>query len=109
MVRNKEPSSGGADFFDGAYGQVFFYGPSNTPIGGEPIYAALTPQEAWNIDTKMDDGKPACGRVLTYKGGTSTSYLSSVKDCATTDVSTTAAYNLANDSIGCALVFLWRN
>ena len=28
----------------------------------------LTPEEAWNIDTKLDDGKPGRGRILTYKG-----------------------------------------
>ena len=30
----------------------------------------LAPEEAWNVDTKMDDGLPGTGRVITYKNTT---------------------------------------
>jgi len=58
--------------------------------------AAFTPQEAWNIDTKMDDGKPGQGKVL---GRTWSS-------CATAAARTelTADYNLASDSKVCQLM-----
>ncbi len=28
----------------------------------------LTPEECWNVDSKMDDGRPATGKMLVYKG-----------------------------------------
>lgn len=56
----------------------------------------LKPEEAWNIDTKLDDGKPASGTV---RSGTGSS--------ACTDVFTAAAqYALTNTSANCMLGFI---
>ncbi|WP_371356729.1 hypothetical protein, partial [Salmonella sp. M132] len=62
--------------FDGTYGNTLFMG---TACSGDPgcglSGAILKPEEAWNIDTKLDDGKPATGFVRSYEaeGGTSAS------------------------------------
>ncbi len=44
------------------YGNTFIFG-SKTPSWetGSPV---LKPEEAWNIDTKLDDGKPAYGKII---------------------------------------------
>lgn len=55
----------------------------------------LKPEEAWNVDTKLDDGKPATGSVTTvtntYNSG-----------CASSDAST-ADYRLTVTTSNCAL------
>lgn len=84
-------------------GVIFNYDFGNTLFLGVPgspstwNYApALKPEEAWNIDTKMDDGKPGAGKV--------TSYVSA--NCSTsspTDYS--ADYALTVNSQQCILIF----
>ncbi|MFM9889202.1 MAG: type II secretion system protein [Rickettsiales bacterium] len=60
----------------------------------------LKPEEAWNIDTKMDDGKPASGRVMSYRK------FGNAINCTTTNVESTTAYNLTDSSTACPLFFL---
>jgi prepilin-type N-terminal cleavage/methylation domain-containing protein len=64
---------------------------SNTWTSG----AILTPQEAWNIDTKTDDGKPGTGKVMGF----------AMTSCTTTDVAATAEYELTTNSIECSPLF----
>lgn len=54
-------ASGDAFHYSGRHGNTMQIG-----IAGvhEPVQGFLTPSEAWNIDTKMDDGLPARGKVL---------------------------------------------
>lgn len=59
----------------------------------------LTPSEAWNIDSKTDDGQPDAGRVLAYRTG---------GGCSTTTSEPTAEYALTSNSKGCMLLFYWR-
>lgn len=48
--------------FARTYGNSFFFGSADSyEMTYEPV---LTPEEAWNIDTKVDDGKPARGSVI---------------------------------------------
>lgn len=61
---------------------------------------ALRPEEAWNIETKIDDGRPAFGRVVAFKQGTSVT-----PNCTTTAVDATAEYAVSNTSIACSLNF----
>jgi prepilin-type N-terminal cleavage/methylation domain-containing protein len=61
-------------------------------------FHTLTPQELWAMDTKIDDGKPATGKVFTYKAtGTW------APNCATS-ATMTAEYNLAATGKLCAFV-----
>lgn len=58
----------------------------------------LTPEDQWNIDTKLDDGKPYTGRVM----DTSTT---NTPDCTTSETYATAQYNMAYTSLACVAMF----
>ena len=82
--------------FDGDYGNVLLYGgplPNNYPMA-----LLFTPQELWNMDTKLDDGKPATGkmvvRVLSSQG------LSVCTDTADNTLMT-ASYLLSSTTKAC--------
>lgn len=49
--------------FASEYGNTLTYGA--TINGCNPVGGLLVPDEAWNVDTKLDDGKPGLGRLLT--------------------------------------------
>ena len=57
----------------------------------------LKPEEAWNIDTKIDDGKPDSGRVIAACWGVCTN------GASTSD--TTASYALSTSSLSCMIYF----
>ncbi len=87
------------DWFLGEYGQLLQIGAQNGfhRTGG----SAFTPEEVWNIDMKIDDGKPGYGKIKTLKF--------SSRPCATTDDHTTAEYNLTNSDITCNIRFtVWK-
>jgi prepilin-type N-terminal cleavage/methylation domain-containing protein len=63
-----------------------------------PRAALLKPEEAWNIDTKMDDGKNGTGKLITWAS-------SANPGCGTSDTSTASAYNLSSSAATCALIF----
>lgn len=67
--------------------------------GTWPMGKLLAPEEAWNIDTKMDDGQPALGMITASKS----SYVP-LPDCVTSDA-LDAEYELSIDSKECILVF----
>lgn len=66
---------------------------------GWPHEAALRPEEAWNIDTKMDDGKPARGRVFAPQWQNCTT--------ATARTELTAEYNVSDSTLRCGLWMKW--
>lgn len=86
--------SGNPDIYDGNYGNT-------AEIRNDAVsnYAMLKPEEAWNIDSKMDDGLPGQGRVRTYNTGTQ-------PNCGTTAVASTAQYNLAHPNKACSFLFI---
>lgn len=57
--------------------------------------SAFNPSEAWNMDKKIDDGAPGLGKI---HAGTACNISASTN-------TTTAEYNLADDSISCPLRF----
>jgi prepilin-type N-terminal cleavage/methylation domain-containing protein len=59
--------------------------------------AAITPEEAWNLDMKMDDGKPFEGHMRTYPYNWYLKYCSNSAD---------TEYDLSNKTVTCALA--WR-
>jgi len=63
--------------------------------------SGLQAHEVWNIDGKLDDGKPATGKVVVY----SNPNLAQCTDAAS-DTDFTASYLLSSSGGGCALI--WR-
>lgn len=59
----------------------------------------LKPEEMWNIDTKMDDGRPQSGKIYAMK--------LQVPNCVTTNLDATAAYALTVSTVGCTLLSKW--
>lgn len=85
--------------FDGHYGHRLVFGSKTADsTTGSP---ALLPEEAWNLDTKLDDGKPGLGKIRSQKNSSPTS-----PGCATTNDPSTSTYTLTNTSILCSLIFL---
>lgn len=87
--------AGDGSNFSGDYGNLLAFGSYNS--GTWTTWPALKPEEAWNIDTKLDDGKPATGRVMatTWSGCTT----------AANNGDTSAAYKLSTSTSLCALYF----
>ncbi|MFM9890379.1 MAG: type II secretion system protein [Rickettsiales bacterium] len=83
------------DVFAGSFGNMMQMGKSSSPTDNGGL--VLKPEEAWNIDTKLDDGKPATGKVITRAYPTCTN-ATGVTDYAST-------YLLTSSSVGCALFF----
>ena len=69
---------------------------------GSTFGAVLRPEEAWNIDTKLDDGKPATGSIIALYWNNA---------CAAADDGThanndlVASYKLTDSTVQCALNF----
>jgi len=88
---------GGTYHYDGSYGNYFRIGSDdgagwlNTP--------SIKPEELWNIDKKMDDGRPAFGKILSWKSTYSA-------NCTTTDVSSTAEYALTQTGKNCNIIYI---
>lgn len=88
----------GGGVFDGVYGNIFSLG---MPIANSiPYGRVMTPPELWNLDTKLDDGKPATGQLVSY--GT-------LNLCTDTSTATnlSASYLLSSSTVNCNP--LWRN
>lgn len=75
------------------FGSIF----STNVDGDQPTLIA---EEAWNIDTKIDDGKPGLGKLMTYKN-------TSRANCASTDDRTTAVYLLSSTVVGCNIYYMF--
>ncbi len=74
-------------YFDTASAQNILW------LGG----ALLSPEEAAQIDSKLDDGFPATGKVLSFKSSSSRQV-----NCTTTDEVSTARYDVFNTARICA-------
>jgi prepilin-type N-terminal cleavage/methylation domain-containing protein len=89
-------------FFSGNYGNAFTFGSGTSAILPGTI---LRPEEAWNIDTKMDDGRPDIGSVTTLESQGATAGTG----CSSLDTSTSAlaasTFSLANGTQLCSMVF----
>ncbi|MBN8543993.1 MAG: type II secretion system protein [Alphaproteobacteria bacterium] len=81
--------------FAGSYGNTLYLGGQHT--SNVANVGVLKAEEAWNIDTKMDDGLPAIGKIRTLKS-------SFRLNCTTTDVPSTSVYDLVQTALGCPLL-----
>lgn len=88
--------AGDTVFYSGVYGNHFLFGGSNST--SFPVTNILVPEEAWNIDKKIDDGKPGMGAVV----------VRSWDDCtdASGETDTDSDYDLSLTTQACTLVFL---
>jgi hypothetical protein len=92
---------GDAELYAMDFGHLYMVG-AESATGG-PSLPILTPEQAWNIDTKLDDGKPAYGKIIARYWNDA---------CAAADDGTSAnndlnaSYRLSDSRIRCALVFI---
>lgn len=93
------PLSGNTQMFDGVYSNTLQFG--GFVSGQDPNAPVLSPSDAWNIDTKSDDGKPGTGKILIRATGG----LATCTDTSTSSAGATANYLLVNTGNNCALVF----
>lgn len=73
-----------------------------TAIGNSTGGDALKPEEQWNIDTKLDDGRPGYGTIR----GFSSSNVNGGTDCTSSDVASTATYLLNLTGATCSMMIL---
>jgi prepilin-type N-terminal cleavage/methylation domain-containing protein len=88
--------SGDTNRFDGAYGNVLQLNLSPANAGLNP---ALKAEELWNIDTKLDDGLPASGKVFAGRWLQCATGATGVSDGAH------AVYNVNSTSMVCEAIF----
>ena len=68
-----------------------------------PLNPLFRPEEAWNIDTKMDDGKPAQGRVIARFWNNT---CAAADDGSHANNDLNASYKLTDNSLQCSLFFI---
>ncbi len=88
-------STASPDVFDGDFGNTLELG-AITP-NFHPTTPLLRPEELWNIDTKLDDGMPARGKLTARAYTTCTD--------ATTSATMNAVYLLTSNVVGCVAYF----
>ncbi|PZP85876.1 MAG: hypothetical protein DI582_04590 [Azospirillum brasilense] len=93
-MRVSEVFSAHPNVFDGTYRNWLNFG--GAVLNDANYGTILTPQEMWNIDTKMDDGKPAQGKVWTRGWDLCTTAASAA------DLS--AEYVLSNSGLDCGFI-----
>lgn len=95
-----------ASWIEGTYGNILIFG---RPSANEATLGSiLVPEEAWNIDTKLDDGKPGMGIIRTfefYAHGVTGNGCSNPWGSTTLAIAPTSVYSLSNPAINCSLIF----
>ncbi len=74
------------------FGQLNGSGPTENPI--------MTPEEAYNIDSKIDDGRPGLGSIQTYRQN------GLWVNCVTSNAQTTTTYNISYSNWACQLTYV---
>ncbi len=98
------PHTGNIVLFGGDYGNHLVFNADGF-ASFTANTAALKPEEAWNIDTKMDDGVPGTGKIISNKGATMGNYCTSAALLIyPADIG--ATYMLTRNSRDCYLFFL---
>ncbi len=81
------------------YGHYFTIG--SYTVSNTPLSRVFKPEEAWNIDVKLDDGLPVLGKIMPRYHD-----LNTLCTTATSNMDTAAEYNLDDSTIRCALYFV---
>lgn len=84
--------------FVGIYGNNLVYGGASAQYG--PSTSIFIPEELWNIDVKLDDGKPGTGKMVLYSSSGVTACTNAVDN---TDIN--ASYSLSQTSRACVPIF----
>lgn len=92
IIAYRAAVTGDSNWYDSGASNIF----ALQNVGPQP----LKPEEAWNIDTKMDDGRPAYGAAVVTKPTGSW-----MANCATTAVASTAEYNLSYTGAACGMFY----
>lgn len=87
-----------AAYFDGMYRNFLTVG--GMMANYSPSMALLKPEEMWNLDVKMDDGKPATGKVVILADAGMASCVNT-----TTTSNLAADYLLTGTAKGCSPIF----
>ncbi len=89
-------------YYAGSYGNAFFFGAGTT--AGQPT-GVLKAEEAWNVDTKMDDGRPDQGVFTSLESQGSTTAGCGDQAPSGSAYSTAPQYDLDNpSSTACSFV-----
>ncbi len=84
--------------FDGDLGNVILVGKNKAAAENSGRF--LSPQEAWSVDKKLDDGIPATGGITPFSWGTCTN--------AASGATVTAAYLTTSEDTGLCSLYLRR-
>lgn len=106
MIPTQQNSSGDVDFIPYPLANYFLLGNSavnGTSGGNLPIGAIVSTEEAWNMDTKIDDGLPYQGFFQTfYRAGATQWGAQETRECASSATIAGATYNFAKTGKACA-------
>lgn len=87
-----------SSLYQANYKHVFEFGAQDYVYHGDPWVPVITAGEAFNIDTKFDDGMPGTGNIMVQNPN--------ADNCATNYNHTTAQYNMGTQSYSCQLLFI---
>lgn len=90
--------SGHAVVFNGNYDNIMILGIKDS-VTGKIQNPLLKPEEMWNIDTKLDDGKPGRGKIIAR-------YWDNLCATAATSADLDAPYKLTDNTAQCVLYVL---
>jgi prepilin-type N-terminal cleavage/methylation domain-containing protein len=81
---------------------------NNFWLRSDPETPYLTPEEAWNIDTKLDDGKPAYGTIIArgWDNTPANPTCAAADDGSNANNDLNASYRLSDKSLRCQLMFI---
>ena len=97
LLYNDNSAGGTASFYAIKEGNMFIFG---APLTGNWVAASnIKPEELWNIDTKIDDGKPGTGKLIAYQWNTGCTTSATLSDF-------TGAYALNNSGPVCSAMFI---
>lgn len=91
------PVGGSGERFAGKSGNLLHVGRMNTGYNAGGVFP---PEDQYNIDMKMDDGKPGLGTVQSYKGSGALN-----TGCTTSDIEATADYAFNEGGPVCHVVY----
>lgn len=93
--------SADSNWYDGFYGNILLVGKPYSNF--ENWEAFLAPEEMWNLDTKMDDGRPAYGTIRV-----TTPNWPPTANCTTSPTESVAEYNFTQTGQECNMIVITK-